>query len=214
MYIPINTMIKATIICGIIAVTFMIISMTNTRDVFFYDKPTKLTIATKYIKNPAHAIAFVALCDYLGIDLALGLAVMERESHFRQYAYSSKVVNGKRQIIARGYMATHVTTSKFIMTKTPGMEYRGSQSEYDSANNMYNGLVHLRYCIETFGYNKGIEIYNVGEGNYKKRIRNPDYTAYVLTRADMIKEEMQELRKEQERKQVFQPLSIYAWRFK
>lgn len=144
----------------------------------------------KYIKNPAHAITFVAMCDYIGVGIPLALSICKQESHFRQYVWSE---SGGRNgyVVARGYMGVHHLTALFIFKSTPGMVYKNERDEYDAANNFYCSLKHAKYCIDVFGISKGLEIYNVGDHNYLVHgWRNAKYVNSVLSNTYRFREEL------------------------
>ena len=54
---------------------------------------------------------------------------------------------------------------------------------YDPSYNIDSCARVLAFEIKKRGVRKGLEIYNVGEGNYAKGVRNPDYTRKVLSAA-------------------------------
>jgi hypothetical protein len=152
-------------------------------------KKAKEKICLYYFGNPAHAWTFIKITDeLLPNHWLLALAVAERESNFSQYAYSTttKEILDKgvkktiRVVLCRGYFALDEETYKSIMKKYK-VYYKGMGDIYDSSNNIFTGILHLRDCIMTYGEIKGIEIYNLGSGNYYYRgWRNPGYVSKVL----------------------------------
>jgi len=135
----------------------------------------------QYWPNPAHRIVFNQRVKELDLDWKLSLAVREEESHGDQYAYSSAK--------ARGYYQLMYATAKDLC-ETYSIDFRGKMSIYDGANNIFMGLAHLNHCVDTYGDQLGIEMYNVGYGKYFKRgIRNRKYVEDVMSRLKKIEAE-------------------------
>lgn len=191
-----------TVVLLFVSVT--VLAMVSTNQI--KSREAKITMVMRHIQNPAHAVAFVALCEYLNMKVTMGLAIcyvesgrlLNKQKVCQQYVWSDVKRGEGIVILARGYMGDARETTKAVMKNTPGMKYQGTADEYDAANNFYVGLVHAKDCIERFGIRKGLEIYNVGEGNYTYRgWRNKKYVSDVLSTMMEFKEELDSITEEQ-----------------
>lgn len=54
---------------------------------------------------------------------------------------------------------------------------------YEPSYNIDSCAKVMSFYTTKYGLNKGLELYNVGEGNYKKGVRNPLYVTKVLSSA-------------------------------
>lgn len=66
-------------------------------------------------------------------------------------------------------------------------EELGSGNPFEPLYNQQCSAYLLQQKIKQYGVNKGLEIYNVGEGNYKRGTRNPSYVRKVLSYANKFK---------------------------
>lgn len=141
-------------------------------------------MAMKRFKNPAHAVTFIAICKHFKYPPEVGLALCKIESEFYQYACSDA--------IARGYFQIMLPTAKEVGGKY-NIQILNKWSVYDSANNIWLGIATSLGNVKYHGFHKGIEIYNVGDGNYFAGVRNEDYVLSFkkeLASIEMEKKEM------------------------
>ena len=170
----------------------------------------KEQVCNFYFGNTAHALSFIKTTDrYLPEDKWItALAVIEVESDFQQYAFStvSKTIweRGKRKIVrvvlCRGYYALDQDTFRSICGKYR-IHFENYWDIYDGANNILIGTIHLRDCFQAYGKQLGLEIYNVGSGNYYNRgWRNQDYIDKVLVQEKKVKEWIKIFKQQNRRK--------------
>lgn len=143
-------------------------------------------MALKRFRNPAHAVSFIAICKYFGYPPEVGLALGFIESEFYQYACSSAV--------ARGYFQIIPETAKEIGAKY-NIRIVNKWSIYDSANNIWLGIAQSLGNVKYHGFQKGIEIYNVGDGNYFAGVRNQRYVLDFKKELASIEIEKKEMMK-------------------
>lgn len=149
-----------------------------------------------YFGNKAHARIFYSLSkSMLSRERRfLCLALIEKESQFKQFACSfvTKTISkgGKETKIkvplCRGYF--QLDTDTFInIAKKYHIKYQGHSTVYDAANNIFVGIIHFNWCLDSYGTSLGLEIYNVGSGNYfKQKIRNPKYVRDVNSNLNRV----------------------------
>jgi hypothetical protein len=169
---PVNPVLLAILVS---AATLVIIGSIPLYGKWRHEANTAMVM--RHMRNPAHTVAFVAMCEYLRVDVPTSLAICNQESMIKQYVWSDYWDRRKKKAvtIARGYMGIHHDTASYIMSRT-GIPHNGIADEYDAANNFFMGILHAKYYIEKYGLDKGLEVYNVGEGNYLyKGWRNQKY---------------------------------------
>lgn len=142
---------------------------------------TAISVCAEYLGNDVpHALAIVSTAEYHRFDYKMSLAIIMQESHGRIFASS--------QAGARGLMALMMPTMKYMADKKDYPAPRTKWDVYDVANNVFYGTWIARDNLAYYGRNLGLEIYNVGSGNYyRKGWRNPDYVADVLYNYSLVK---------------------------
>lgn len=116
------------------------------------------------------AEATVAAVDLHDVPLSIQVGVNIKESDVHPFAKSVTGAKGMGQV-------------DFAANR----EDLGEGNPYEPAYNQKSSAFLLKQKIKLYGVNKGLEIYNVGEGNYKKGRRNKKYVAQVLHNAAEFK---------------------------
>jgi soluble lytic murein transglycosylase-like protein len=146
----------------------------------FIDRETKHQLVHECFGNIAHGETVIALADYLQVDYIIALAVAGVESDYCQYACSSAR--------ARGYFGLMYDTARYVGTKYKIQIYN-KYSIYDSSNNIFFGMVHLKGLIDYYGLEEGLELYNVGIKNYTvKGKRSKEYIEKVKDKISILRE--------------------------
>lgn len=104
------------------------------------------------------------------VPLPIQVAVNVKESDLHPFAVSRTGAKGLGQV-------------DFEANK----EELGSGNPFDPKYNQQCSAYLLSQKISAYGVRKGLEIYNVGEGNYKRGVRNKKYVAQVLDYANKFK---------------------------
>jgi hypothetical protein len=116
------------------------------------------------------AVATVEAAGTHEVPLSIQVGVNIKESDVHPFAKSVTGAKGMGQV-------------DFKANK----EELGEGNPYEPTYNQKSSAFLLKNKIKVYGVNKGLEIYNVGEGNYKKGIRNKKYVAQVLRNAAEFK---------------------------
>lgn len=116
------------------------------------------------------AEATVAAVNTYEVPLSIQVGVNIKESEVHPFAVSRTGAKGMGQV-------------DFEANK----EELGEGNPYEPSFNQDCSARLLKQKIKQYGVNKGLEIYNVGEGNYKKGTRNKKYVAHVLANARNFK---------------------------
>ena len=165
----------------------------------------KQAVCDFYFGNKAHSLAFISITGRYFPDWKTALAVIETESGFDPYCkstYTVKVKGKKKKVafLCRGYFQMDKETFKLICKKYK-INFTDYWDIYDSSNNILVGVIHLRDCLSTYGYCKGLEIYNVGSGNFfDKGWRNQDYVKTVQKNRDKVEYWEKEFRRQRTKK--------------
>lgn len=114
--------------------------------------------------------ATVSAVNANDVPLSLQVGVNQRESEMHPFATSRTGAKGMGQV-------------DFEANK----EELGEGNPYEPVYNQECSAKLLKAKIKQYGVTKGLEIYNVGEGNYKKGVRNKKYVAQVLANASNFK---------------------------
>lgn len=112
------------------------------------------------------AIAYFTASKKYGIPVSILIGKDQTESGFNVFAKSKTGAKGVGQL-------DHGAWKDVLPEGNP----------YDPSYNIDSCARVLAFQIKKHGVKKGLEYYNVGEGNYKKGIRNPAYARKVLSAA-------------------------------